>query len=235
MSRQQVPELRCFDLDGCLIVSDAAIADGLTHALEHVGLPPIDAGRIRAAIGPPLRSTFTELVSDAGYDPSGPEGSRLIDDAVGAYRRRYEEVGFGLSRPVDGIPELLQRIRGEVGRTVIVTAKPAAVAEPLLEHLGLREVFDAVHGAPMDRTVEAKRVTLARALASMRISPDRSVMIGDRSHDVVAGRACGTRTIGVLWGAGDRDELEQAGADFMVERPGQLESVLLSSGSSAGR
>jgi phosphoglycolate phosphatase len=41
-------------------------------------------------------------------------------------------------------------------------------------------------------------------------------MIGDREHDVLAGRACGTATVGVLWGAGDRAELEAAGAHAIV-------------------
>jgi phosphoglycolate phosphatase len=52
-------------------------------------------------------------------------------------------------------------------------------------------------------------------------------MIGDRSHDMHAGRACGTRTVGVLWGAGDRDELEQAGADRVVAQPDELAVILL--------
>jgi phosphoglycolate phosphatase len=51
-------------------------------------------------------------------------------------------------------------------------------------------------------------------------------MIGDREHDVLAGRACGTASIGVLWGAGDRSELEAAGADRIVaEVPELAESV----------
>jgi phosphoglycolate phosphatase len=230
------PQLRCFDLDGCVIVSDAAIGDGLRHALRIIGLPMPDAERMRAAIGPPLISTFRAMLSEAGHDPTGGEGADLLTTAVAAYRARYEEVGFGLTRPVPGIVELLDRLRAEArGTTVIVTAKPTAVAEPLLAHLGLRDAFDAVYGAPMGPEVEEKRVTLARALGTTGVEARSAVMIGDRSHDVHAGRSCGTRTVGVLWGAGDRDELEHAGADLVVSRPGELEAVLLSSGSSAGR
>jgi phosphoglycolate phosphatase len=87
----------------------------------------------------------------------------------------------------------------------------------------------------MGPEVEEKRVTLARALETTGVEAHSAVMIGDRSHDVHAGRSCGTRTVGVLWGAGDRAELELAGADLGVARPGELEDVLLSSGSSADR
>jgi len=222
------PRLRCFDLDGCVIVSDAAISDGLCHALDLIGLPAPDAASMRAAIGPPLITTIGERLRLAGLDPESDEGSELLALAVAAYRARYAEVGFELTRIVPGMVELLGRLReGDRGTTVIVTAKPAPVAEPLLVHLGLRDAFDAVHGAPMGPEVEEKRVTLARALATTGTAASDAVMIGDRSHDVLAGRACGTRTVGVLWGAGDRSELERAGADRVVARPEELAVLLL--------
>lgn len=231
-----VPVLRCFDLDGCVVVSDEAIADGLRHALHLIGLPMLDADRLRAAIGPPLISTFSMLVAEVGHDPATGEGAELVGAAVAAYRTRYAEVGFDLTRPVEGIVALLDRL-GSVpsGTTVIVTAKPTAVAEQLLDHIGLRDRFAAVYGAPMGPQVEEKRVTLARALLETGTDARAAVMIGDRSHDVSAGRVCGTRTVGVLWGAGDRAELEHAGADLVVARPDELDAVLISSGSSAGR
>jgi phosphoglycolate phosphatase len=236
MSIDAAPLLRCFDLDGCVVVSDEAIGDGLRHALAVVGLPMLDADRLRAAIGPPLLTTIGALLREAGHDTASGEGAELLTTAVAAYRARYTEVGFDLTRPVPGVLELLDRLRSlGAGATVIVTAKPTAVAEPLLAHLGLLDAFDAVYGAPMGPDVEEKRVTLARALEVTGTDARSAVMIGDRSHDVLAGRACGTRTVGVLWGAGDRDELERAGADLVVERPAELEAVLVSSGSSAGR
>lgn len=236
MMADRAPQLRCFDLDGCVVVSDEAIGDGLRHALVTVGLPMLDAAQLRAAIGPPLITTIGALLREAGHDVASGAGAELLTTAVAAYRARYTEVGFDLTRPVPGVLELLDRLHslGE-GATVIVTAKPTAVAEPLLAHLGLLDAFDAVYGAPMGPDVEEKRVTLARALEATGTDARSAVMIGDRSHDVLAGRACGTRTVGVLWGAGDRDELERAGADLVVERPGELDAVLVSSGSSAGR
>ena len=236
MNARDVPSLRCFDLDGCVVVSDRAIADGLQHALRLIGLPMPDAEGLRAAIGPPLLTTIGGLLREAGIDPEGDEGAALLTAGVDAYRARYAEVGFDLTRPVPGVVPLLERLVDEAGgATVIVTAKPTAVAEPLLEHVGLRGLFEAVHGAPMGPHVEEKRVTLARVLRTTGTAASDAVMIGDRSHDVEAGRACGTRTVGVLWGAGDRDELERAGADHVLGDPGDLAALLISPGASAGR
>jgi phosphoglycolate phosphatase len=219
--------LRCFDLDGCVVHSDEAIADGLRYALAQVGLPMPDAEALRAAIGPPLITTIAAMLSDAGHDPATDDGSDLLRTAVDAYRTRYADVGFDLTRPIEGMVELLARLRrDEGGSIVIVTAKPTAVAEPLLRHVGLHAVFDAVYGAPLGPEVEGKAATLARALAATRTDPARAVMIGDRAYDVRAGRACGTHTVGVLWGAGDRDELVDAGADHIVARTEELGALL---------
>lgn len=226
MTGDAPPLLRCFDLDGCVVVSDEAIADGLHHAVAVVGLPRPSPDELRAAIGPPLLTTFAGLVRAVGHDPQVGEGATLVAAAVDAYRARYREVGFDLTRPVPGIVALLEEVRTLPGRTVIVTAKPTAVAEPLLDHVGLRSLFDAVHGAPMGPDVEEKRVTLARALDTHGAEPQTAVMIGDRSHDVNAGRVCGTLTVGVLWGAGDREELEAAGADHVIGEPPALAPLL---------
>ena len=226
MSALPVTTLRCFDLDGCIVVSDEAIADGLHHALELIGLPMPDAAGLRAAIGPPLLTTIGTMIADAGRDPHSGEGAEMLRTAVDAYRARYAAVGFGLTRAVDGMVGLLERLQGGGTALVVVTAKPTAVAEPLLEHIGLRSAFDAVYGAPMGPDVEEKQVTLARALEATRTGPAEAVMIGDRAHDIRAGRACRTRTVGVLWGAGDRAELEQAGADHIVDAPDELDALV---------
>jgi phosphoglycolate phosphatase len=229
MSTGSVTTLRCFDLDGCVVVSDEAIADGLRHALDLSGLPMPDAEGLRAAIGPPLLSTIGAMIAEAGHDPSHGEGAELLRTAVAAYRTSDADVGFDLTRVVDGMVGLLERLRADAGTTlVVVTAKPTAVAEPLLEHLGLRSAFDAIYGAPLGPDVEEKRVTLARALAQTDTDPAHAVMIGDRAHDVRAGRACRTRTVGVLWGAGDRAELSEAGADHIVQHPDELDALVSS-------
>lgn len=51
-------------------------------------------------------------------------------------------------------------------------------------------------------------------------------MVGDRAGDIVAARANGVRSIGVLWGYGSRAELLDAGADGLCGAPGELASCL---------
>ncbi|MFM7259620.1 MAG: HAD hydrolase-like protein, partial [bacterium] len=80
----------------------------------------------------------------------------------------------------------------------------------------LRAHFEVIYAPEDEHMLEPKELTLRRALAATGARPHASVMIGDREHDVLAGHACGTGTVGVLWGAGDRAELEAAGAHAIV-------------------
>lgn len=53
------------------------------------------------------------------------------------------------------------------------------------------------------------------------------IMIGDRKHDVLGAKGLGIASIGILYGFGDREELEQAGADAIVAEVAQLYDVIM--------
>jgi phosphoglycolate phosphatase len=228
VSRLDHLELVCFDLDGCLVQSDVAIRDALDAAMRVLDLPEVDEEEARRCIGPPLVANLTRIMAASGLDATVGGGPQLLADAVHAYRERYIRVGYDLTTPVDGIVAMLDELATAlpVERMVIVTAKPTEMSEALLTRLDLRPRFAAVFGAPLGVTIEEKAVTLARALLERGTSASDAVMIGDREHDVLAGRACGTATIGVLWGAGGRMELEEAGADHLVATPADLPQAL---------
>ncbi len=220
------PALLCFDLDGCLVRSDEAIADALNHALAAMGARERAAADLRSSIGPPLVEYLTRLLAEDGVDVATGDGPDLLVRGVAAYRARYAEVGFELTAPYPGIVAALDALDAGGVPRVVVTAKPTDVATALVARVGLADRFAAVHGTPGGVAVEEKRVTLAAVLRARAIDPAAAVMIGDREHDVRAGRACGTATAGVLWGAGSVEELTAAGAGVLVATPPELPHVL---------
>lgn len=213
--------LACFDLDGCLADSSIAIPQTINLALQEAGLPTLPAAFLRRYIGPPLLQSFEEMLRDAGDDPA------RAADCLDSYRRHYPRVSIERTTACPGIPELLAELSQRV-RLAVVTSKPAAFSTPLVEALGLARYFEAVHAPELDETLEPKEVTLGRALKRAGHIHGERAMIGDRHHDVDAGRAWGLRTAGVLWGFGSQAELEQAGAEFIAGSPPQLAGWLAS-------
>lgn len=203
-----------FDLDGCLIESRGAILPSVRVALVQHGLPALPDDDIAFLIGPPLETGFTELLLRLGEDVS------LAGDLVLAYRADYREHMLERTTVMPGL-DVAVRTVAEARGACVVTSKPAGFAAPILEHLGLLDAFAFVEGPSFDVAGhESKSVTLGRARARL----DVSVMVGDRHHDVDAGRAHGLTTVGVLWGMGDAAELRDA--DHLVATADELVELL---------
>lgn len=223
---RRAPRVVFLDLDGCLVDSRAAISHCLNIGLEAVGAAPRRAQELYRLIGPPLHESFVALLGEE--QGVAGEGTRdaLAARCVEAYREAYADVSLSETLPVEGVDAALARLAREV-TLAVVTSKPAEFAVPILSAVGLDGRFAAVHAPGLTARAEAKTRTLARALADVApgLDPRDAVMVGDRHHDVDAGRACGTRTVGVTWGIGDAAEL--AHADRLVESPDDLAGAVL--------
>lgn len=207
-----------FDLDGTLTDPFVGITESIRHALIELGWPAPEPEALRWCIGPPLYETFPVLLETGD--------SALVARAVGLYRERYIDVGKFENSVIGGIPQVLDELGGRDLTLFVATSKPASYARDIVEHFGLMRHFRSLHGSAMDGTNSAKTDLLEHLLRSESIDPSRAVMVGDRRHDVEGARANGVRSIGVLWGYGDRDELEGAGADWIAEKPGDITNLV---------
>ncbi|MCC5949356.1 MAG: HAD hydrolase-like protein [Nitriliruptoraceae bacterium] len=215
--------LLLFDLDGCLVDSTPAITTSLSVALADAGVADIPAAELHWVVGPPLRHSIERVLTEADRDRG------LAPALMDAYRAVYATESRRTTTIIDGMEALLDAAGADPTRTsAVVTSKPGAQARPLLDHVGLAPRFVAVHAPVADHGAEPKTQTLGRALEDLAdgLHADEVVMIGDRHHDIEAGRAHGVRTVGVTWGAGDRAELEGAGADRVVTTAAALAGML---------
>ena len=202
------------DIDGTVIDSADGIVAGFRHALGVVGIVPPDDATLRSDLGPPLVTLLPAL---------GVPADRL-SEALAAYRTFYFREGLQQASPYEGVVEVLTVLGGRVPLGT-ATAKRTDTALATLEAHGLAGFFAVVNGLADDHRSKAETLTQTLELMG-RLDPADVVMVGDRRSDVAAGRAVGTRTVGVLWGYGSRAELEDAGADVLLEHPRQLLDLL---------
>jgi phosphoglycolate phosphatase len=205
-----------FDLDGVLVDSRAAFAGSVNAALADHGLPARPADELHRYLGPPLHRTFAALVPEAG--------EAELDALVLGYRARYRAVMASESTLFPGIADTLAELAGALPM-VVATSKAQALAEPLLEALGVARFFGAIVGPSLQARDEAKSLTIARALEGLPHAR-RPVMVGDRKFDVLGARAHELPCIGVLWGIGSERELRDAGAAALASAPADLPELL---------
>jgi phosphoglycolate phosphatase len=207
-----------FDLDGVLVDSRVAIARSMNHALAAWGLPPRPEAELHPLIGPPLHDAFAEVLAAQRADPS------LVGACVARYRERYRDACLEETLVMEGVAEALAVLAERV-ELAVATSKPVEFARPILETLGLARFFRAVAGPSLTTRSEPKAETVARALAALRRRGPTAI-VGDRSHDVAAGRVHGLVTVGVTWGTGSERELRDAGVNHLVRSPAELVELL---------
>jgi phosphoglycolate phosphatase len=202
-----------FDLDGTLTDPKPGITRSIQYALQKLDHPTMPTeDELTWCIGPPLRASFVRLL--------GAETS--ADLAVSYYRERFSDVGLYENGVYDGIGDVLTALCASGHRLFVATSKPHVFAERIIDHFGLRDHFERVFGSELDGTRVDKSRLLEYALREVSVDPAKTLMIGDRSHDMVGAKNNGMKGIGVLYGYGSRDELLEAGAHHVCATPGAI-------------
>ena len=208
-----------FDLDGTLTDPKKGITRCIQHALKKLNHPPGHLSNLTQFIGPPLRATFARLLCSDDKD--------LIEKAVGYYRERFADVGLFENEIYPEIKELLTYLCRSY-YLYVVTTKPEVFAKRIVRHFDLERYFRAVFGPTLDGRFDDKGELIGSILQELSLAPGDTLMIGDRREDIVAGKSNRTRTIGVTYGYGSREEIAAAQPDYICQRPSDIREVILS-------
>lgn len=180
-----------FDLDGTLTDSAPGILRCVQYALEQCGTPEPDTHKPRPFIGPPPLDSFQQFCG------MSPERAAY---AVAQYRERFSKIGMFENSVYPGIPRLLERLTAHGYVLAVATSKPEVYTRQIMEHFALTKYFTVIAGSDIHKEGETKADVMrlaARRLGLPEQRPSRTVMIGDRKHDVLGAKECGVPCIGV--------------------------------------
>jgi phosphoglycolate phosphatase len=209
-----------FDLDGTLTDPGEGITNSVIYALQHYGIEVSDRSTLYPFIGPPLTESFIKYFGFSKEQSS---------EAVEIYREYFSVTGLFENNPYDGIPEMLKTL-SESGKTLVVaSSKPEIFVRKILDHFDLTKYFLFAAGSELNHTRVDKHEVIEYAMASCNLS-DRSdiIMVGDRHHDIQGAKKSALLSVGVTYGYGSREELTEAGADYVVDSVAELSDLLLS-------
>ena len=208
-----------FDLDGTLTDPGIGITNSVMYALKKFGIEVDDRASLYKFIGPPLLESFQKFY---GFSK---EDSEL---GLKYYREYFKPKGLYENKVYEGIESLLQELKKKGKKLLVATSKPEEFAIEILKHFHLLDYFDFIAGASMDEKRVKKADVIAYALESYEITDKSSViMVGDREHDVLGAKENELKSIGVLYGYGDYEELVHAGADYIAQNPEDILQIVL--------
>ena len=205
-----------FDLDGTLTQSEFGIIDSVLYALNKLGIEESDREKLKKFIGPPLFDSFSNYYH---------MDQQKADEAVRLYHEIYEVKGVYNQPLYEGIKDVLERLTKDGFTLFVVTSKPTEMAEIVLKHDGIREFFKEVIGPSRKERHYDKEFLIRKALSLLGEYSETaplSLMIGDRHYDIEGAVRAGIDSMGVLYGYGSREELEGAGATYIVESPEEI-------------
>lgn len=209
-----------FDLDGTLTDPKEGITKCVQYALKHFGIMEEDLNQLEHFIGPPLLEQFMECY---GFD------QKTAELAVKKYRERYSKTGILENKLYPGIKNLLEELK-DAGKVIgLASSKPTIYCKEILERFAISKYFHAIVGSELDGRRTNKAEVIEEALKLLQIKEGENsnvIMVGDRKHDIIGGKKNGLITIGVRIGYAKDGELEEAGADYIVENIEQLHELL---------
>lgn len=205
-----------FDLDGTLTDSGEGIINCAILALEHYGLPIPSREEMRVFVGPPLTESFIRHGVPADK----------AEEAVAIYRSRYIPIGKYENNPFPGIRELLETLHEMGYKLYVATSKPEGMSIDILKHFDLDRYFTRICGASMDSSRNTKEAVIEYLMETTG-ERENMVMVGDTKFDVLGAKHHGIPCIGVSWGYGTVEDMENAGAAAIVHTPDELLKLLL--------
>jgi len=207
-----------FDFDGTLMNTWPGIEATLKASLKALDISVPDAIVTRALVGIPLMRVFEVLLEgDAAW-------AGLATDK---YRELFPVVGMSGASPFEGVPEMLEGLKMRGREVFLVTARNERITKQMMKDHNLTRFFTWVRGEQEGEVLDGKGHMVAEVLERYGLDPGDCVMVGDRRYDVEAAKANEVRTVGVTYGYGTVEELENSGASQLVGSIDELGRMLL--------
>jgi len=211
------------DLDGTLVDSVPDIALGIDGMMSELGLGPSGVDKVRRWVGNGVERLVSRALTG---DPEAEPDAGLFEKALPIFRRHYSENNGRYSRLYPGVHETLLRLAGRKISIACVTNKAESFTLPLLEALGIFDLFGMVISG--DSLVEKKPdpMPLLHAAKHFSIEPPGCLMVGDSVNDVKAARAAGFPVIAVSYGYNYGQDIHTACPDAVIDNFAELSALL---------
>lgn len=198
-------DLFIFDLDGTLADSKEDLKAAINHTLKSFGLNMLSDEEIKAVVGNGISRLFANVAGKSDEEKY---------DTIRTYIEYLESHLLDTTVPFPGVIDTLS---GIAKRKAVVTNKLVRMAEKVVTALGMADHIDFIVGSDSTPKMKPDPAPLHLTLEKFGVAPDKTVMVGDTVDDILSAKAAGVISCGVSYGFGQREDLEDAGADIIID------------------
>lgn len=203
-----------FDFDGTLCDTTEGIFNSIIYSLDCFGIKETDLKKLEYFVGPPLFDSYKTV-----YSVTDDEALWLIEK----YRERYRVKAAEESAVYDGVKDMLCALKAKGKKIAIASSKPQKFVDEICQYHDIYKYFDFISAEDFKNNHSSK-AELINTCLNFFGSPDKStvIMIGDRFYDIDGAKAVGVDSAGAVYGFGTEEELKNAGATYILNRPSDL-------------
>lgn len=198
-----------WDFDGTVADTYPGIAQALKAVFPLAGVHEEREEVLRTFIGPPFSESFPAAY---GFD------EETTNYLIGKYREYYNAGAMFNCTVYDGVPQALADLRSAGYGQYIASSKPKEACVAILKSKEIYGLFDGVFGATPDGRINTKIQVLEEAFRVLDdYDKSRYVLIGDTKYDVIGAEKAQIDCVGITYGMGSRQELEENGASAVFD------------------
>ena len=214
-----------FDLDGTLLDTLDDLTDSVNQVLLSHGFPQRSKGEIRSFLGNGalelIRLSLPEEIQKKEEETSPSPYSSYIKEFQNFYQVNMDKN----TKPYEGIIEFLHFLNEKNFKLAIVSNKyDLAVKDLSKKYFG--QIFPVATGETESIKRKPAPDTLLKAIEDLGSSPGRAILIGDSEVDIEAAKNANIPCVCVSWGFRDKDQLEKAGADYIIDKVEEIMGII---------
>ena len=160
------------------------------------------------------------------FSPAEAQEPQTLERTLAQFNRYYGARNMELTAPYAGMPELLKKLKAAGVRLAVCSNKADEFSQVIVAHY-FPGIFEVIRGNLPGTPVKPDPGVARGILEKLNARPEETLMVGDSDVDILTGHNAGLKACGVTWGFRNRENLVNAGADFLADTPAELEKLLM--------
>lgn len=208
-----------FDLDGTLTNSLKDLATAVNFAITKNGYKEQPLEKFNMFVGDGMLKMVERAI-----EPEKVDDDRLLflkEEFLGYYSEHFADY----TTKYDGVDELLFYLKEKGIKIAVVTNKDTDMAIALLNKV-YGDIFDYVIGKQDGVAAKPAPDGAFMAMKALGVTADECLFLGDSGVDMKTAVNSKATAVGVTWGFRSREELLLNGAEYIIDVPSQLHSII---------
>jgi phosphoglycolate phosphatase len=212
-------KLVIFDLDGTLVNSVQDLGVAVNTSLEKMGLPTHDMDKFKYFVGNGIRK-LCERALDGN-------NQHRVDELFTLFNEYYSTHYAVHTRVYPNVLEVLEHLQQHNIKVAVASNKAEKFTTQIVTELLPTIKFDSIKGQVETRDKKPSPDIVFATLKELEVSAEDAIIVGDSNVDIQTAKNSGLKSIGCLWGFRDYLELSQAGADYIISDPLEIEKIVI--------